>query len=112
MMVDAVSILFQLYRGGQGTDPCFQGVHFTITAPNIHSKPLFPFPLTISETIYSSERRMNTVSMPFIIPQKKDFCRARDPTSDLLFKCPVRYRLSYTDSAPRRSHDDPTWLKL
>ena len=37
--------IFQLYRGGQCTYPCFPGVLLTSTLHNILSKPLTAFPL-------------------------------------------------------------------
>ena len=44
MMFNAVSTLFQLYRGVPCTYPCFPSVIFTSTPHNTASKPLATFP--------------------------------------------------------------------
>ena len=83
------STVFQLYRSGQCTYPCFPGVLLTSNPHDILSKPLVTFPITIVETTDSSERGMNPVIMTIING------RARDRTSDLLFSSEQCYELSY-----------------
>ena len=65
------STVFQLYRGGQCTYPCFPGVPLTSTLQNILSKPLADFPQPLSKKKDSGERGMNPVAMTIINPQKE-----------------------------------------
>ena len=60
--------VFQLYRGGQCTYPCFPGVALTSTLHNFLSKPLAAF--LHNHCRNSSERGMNPVAMTIINPQK------------------------------------------
>ena len=64
-----VSPVFQLYRGGQCTYPCFPGVLLISTLHSILSKPLAAFQITIVETTDSGERGMNPVAMTIINPR-------------------------------------------
>ena len=65
------STVFQLYRGGQCTNPCFPGVLLTSTPHNILSKPLAAFHKTIVETMDSSERGKIPAAMTILNPRKE-----------------------------------------
>ena len=67
------STIFQLYRGGQCTYPCFPGVLLTSAPHDILSKPLAAFQhnIIIVETTDSGERGMNPVAMTIINPWKE-----------------------------------------
>ena len=66
------STLFQLYRSGQCTYPCFPEVPLTSTLHNILSKPMAAIQhVTIAKTMDNCERGMNPVAMTIINSWKK-----------------------------------------
>ena len=86
-----ISIVFQLYHGGQSTCLCFPWVLLTSTLHNILSKPHLPdnhcwnngqrwesriCQITVVETMDSGERGMNPVAMT-IINSRKEYWPSR-----------------------------------
>ena len=65
------STVFQLYRSGQCTFPCFPGVLLTSIPQNILSKPLAAFPHNHCRNNGQRERGMNPVAMTIIDPRKE-----------------------------------------
>ena len=88
------STVFQLYRGGQCTYPCFPGFFLFF---NQYSARYFPshwllFYITIVETKDSGEQLLSSIL-------GNNIGRAWDRTSDLLFSSLQLYRLIHMGSA-------------
>ena len=64
-----LSTVFQLYRGGKFTYPCFPGVLLTSAPHKIPSKLSAAFPHNHCRNY--EQRRMNPVAMTFINPRKE-----------------------------------------
>ena len=65
------STIFQLFRGGQCTYPCFPGVLLTSIPHNIFPSHWLLSRITIVETTERGERGMNPVAMTIINPRKE-----------------------------------------
>ena len=63
--------VFQLYRSGQCTNPCFPGVLLTITLHYILSKPLAAFPHNYCRNNGQGRERNESVPMTIINPWKE-----------------------------------------
>ena len=85
--------VFQLCCGSQCTYPCFPGALLTSTPHNILPSHWLLSHITTVKSTDSSERGMNLVALTIINP-RKEYCRAGDQTSDLLFWSLQCYQLS------------------
>ena len=65
------STVFQLYRGGQCTYPCFPGALLTSTLHNIFSKTMAAFTHNHCRNNRNGERGINPVTMTIINPRKE-----------------------------------------
>ena len=97
--------LFQLYRGGQCTYPCFPGIIFTSILHNILSQPLVAFLHNHCRNNGQRLERTESCRNDYHQSWKRIMIEPGDRTSDLLFLSLVRYRLIYGPCSVKRGLD-------
>ena len=99
MVLNAVSTLFQLYRGDQGTHPCIPTVLLTSTPHNILSKPLAAFPQNHRRNNGQGWERNESCRNDYHQSSERILAEPKVQTSDLLFWSLRRHRPSYRGKA-------------
>ena len=89
------STVFQLYRCGQCSYPCFPGVLLTSTQHNIPSKPLAAFPHNHYRNIGQRWQRNESCRNDYHQSLEGILAEHEDRISDLLFSSHARYQLNY-----------------